>query len=148
MQKTTWSGSLSDIFHRYSLDEPLAKDEIEWLAIMQHHGAPTRLLDWTFSEYVALFFAINGADDTTPCSVWALDQTECWANLKRKVPKRIRKRLKAYDKDIQATNYVLGHDDLTLVAPLNPFRLNARLSVQQGTFLVPLNMNVTFMENF
>jgi hypothetical protein len=39
---------------------PLA-DEWEWLFLVQHFGVPTRLLDWSESPLMALFFAVTSA---------------------------------------------------------------------------------------
>ncbi len=48
-------------------------DEWELLVIAQHHGVPTRLLDWSYSPLVAAHFATTSAVPGKGCVIWRLD---------------------------------------------------------------------------
>jgi len=57
-------------------DRPELQDKISWLALMQHYGVPTRLLDFTYSPYAALYFALRDRPRDkrmSPPEVWAID---------------------------------------------------------------------------
>jgi hypothetical protein len=45
----------------------------DWYFLMQHFGAPTRLLDWTESSLVALYFALKDNPGCYDSAVWVFD---------------------------------------------------------------------------
>ena len=47
---------------RYFGSNQQPADQLEWLSWMQHFGAPTQLLDFTYSPYVAVYFAFEEKD--------------------------------------------------------------------------------------
>src|SRR5216684_3693164 len=66
----------TDQAHLFLAHVPDDADSFHWLALMQHHGAPTRLLDFTWSPYVAAFFALERA--TSDAAIWAINLPLLW----------------------------------------------------------------------
>ncbi|MGA8573489.1 MAG: FRG domain-containing protein [Desulfobaccales bacterium] len=115
-------------------------DRLEWLALMQHYGAPTRLLDFTHSSYIACFFALEEAEREEKAAIWAIDTSwlveKSFPRLKGDFPIRS-------EDDLMDSNFMAKHFDeifvsqKSLLLPIVPPRSNPRLLVQQGIFLCP-----------
>jgi FRG domain len=102
---------------------PDREDDFEWLALMQDHGAPTRLLDFTWSPYVAAFFALHNS--TTEAVIWACNPIEI-----EKTKRLDMTKVGSFRK------YFLSTSD-NFVWLGEPYAMNRRLIAQSGTFLVP-----------
>lgn len=57
------SRTISPSLERLHKDKLGSMPKVEELSLLQHYGAPTRLVDFTYSWYIALFFVIESLSD-------------------------------------------------------------------------------------
>lgn len=125
------------------LDDP-PRDELEWLALMQHHGAPTRLLDLTWSPFVAAFFALESA--TRDAAVWAFNLPLMWQASKRGIDGVPVRDANPHSRTTFEKFYL--YNDHAFVWQGDPFRMPQRVIAQSGTFLVLSHLGMTVEQIF
>jgi hypothetical protein len=115
---------------------PDDNDSFEWLALMQHHGAPTRLLDFSWSPFVATFFALERA--TSDVAIWALFPPGLSNRPMRtlRASQKVRKDEVAPWVEGGYEKHFLSNIHRLVVAG-EPHRMNQRLIAQSGTFVMP-----------
>jgi hypothetical protein len=99
-------------FRKYAASDAVPVDSHwNWLALAQHHGLPTRLLDWTYSPYVALHFATSKRDAfDRDGAVWMVD----YVRAHQEAPRNLRRCLESEGANVFTTE-MLGSvaDDLS-----------------------------------
>lgn len=130
----------------------LANDEtpehlIEWLAMMQHHGAPTRLLDFSKSPFVAAFFAFEQWYPDRDVAIWAMNmqfiKKSALLKLEEFYPEAMEENKRFINEDLFKT--IFHHNAHSLIFPVEPFRMNRRYSLQQSIFVSTANSQEPFM---
>lgn len=122
--------------HLFIEHVPDVSDAFQWLALMQHHGAPTRLLDFTWSPYVAAFFAIESA--TSDAAVWAICPPKVTEIADKVLPKVNAQSPDAFNfrgAGNFESYFLLNKHQIVYVG--EPYVMNKRLIAQEGTFVVP-----------
>jgi len=134
-------------YHIYSNYIPNDNSKIEWLSIMQHHGAPTRLLDFTYSFFVALFFAVENVAPNQYCAIWAVDPQWISDLSKSRLPSYLLEK-SLESKEPEIINKIYWHNPpIPLIFAESSIILNQRLTAQQGVFLVPGDITLSFNDN-
>lgn len=170
-EKSTWTlapnlerllGNNDDIF-RVELDvlskfeksykiytgEKPSEDIVDEFSLIQHYGGPTRFLDFTFSYFIAAYFAFEEKRDKNPAVIWAFNLDWLY--------KEAEKKLKKFSDDRYADFNLIHFEEnfkyiiqrkIPAIIPISPSSYNDRMKVQNGIFLAKVDGTKSFEDNF
>lgn len=138
---------------------------IEWLALLQHYGGATRLLDFTKSFWIAAFFAVEPSASGRlgeRQAIWAIRSRTLWHRamgcLGLQKPRRYQVAFRRRAISRIACRQTIVVDDKwhkkkppgleqPLALPVEPETLNSRVAAQRGCFVFPLVAEESFERN-
>jgi hypothetical protein len=118
---------------------PESDHKWDWYFLMQHYGAPTRLLDWTDNPLIGLFFAVNSEPNETNAAVWILDPYWLNNNLFEEVDGPLLpdwEETQKYLKTLEAAFMSRRQTRMSRPAALDPPHVDRRLAVQGSHFVI------------
>jgi hypothetical protein len=134
------------VAHNFLDASHLPTGRLDWFGCMQHHGAPTRLLDFTRSPYVATYFAVEECTLTEDCAVWALHERECH-DLANAYLRSVGFGSEQANDGLAQWIYRTPWPPHTFAAPAGLIRLSVRQVAQQAIFVLPGDVSVPFERN-
>ncbi len=132
-------------FHLYDNENVPPNTKLAWLAIMQHYGVPTRLVDFTESPYVALYFALESYNPKfeQDFSIFAFDYSaimDCsLQEISRNDSQFKETRLSLHSKRDIIFEKIVDAFSYDILWITEPEVMNMRLDRQSGSFLLSGN---------
>jgi FRG domain-containing protein len=140
-------------FRKYAVESAVHGDWVwNWFSLAKHHGLPTRLLDWSYSPYVAMHFATeNVREFDHDGAIWCVD----YQKTNELLPPRVREILKSENANIFTTEMLnrvattlddfdaLGGD---FVLFFEPPSLDERIVNQFALFSLPSSARLSLEE--
>ncbi len=131
----------------------VSEDTLYCLSLMQHFGCPTRLLDGTYSPYIAAFFAVENMsiEQVAKRDAIVFCFNHKWLNesAKKNIDDDDLFKKRFYDQTMKDESFkaLYMEKKKRFIVADTPFQLHRRLSIQRGAFIIQGDISKSMMEN-
>ena len=131
----------------------VSNDTLYCLSMMQHYGCPTRLLDFTYSPYIAAFFAVENMsfEQGAERQAFVFCFNHKWINNSARwsIDDNNLFKMRFDDKTMTDDSFkrLYMEKKRSFIVAENPQQLHRRLSIQRGVFIIQGNISKSMMEN-